>query len=77
MDELDLALIAAFPGPYKSAFGKLRRERTAQENIALKRLAAEGYLERTPQRRGHDLYVMTRKGQDALAAFKPRLDDDQ
>ena len=66
MDETDIALIAAFPGPYKSAFGTLRRERTAQENIALKRLAAEGYLERTPQRRGHDLYVMTRKGLDAL-----------
>jgi len=44
----------------------MRRERTAQENIALKRPAAEGYLERTPQRRGHDLYVMTRKGQDAV-----------
>jgi len=68
MDESDLALIAAFPGPYKSAFGTMRRERTAQENIALKRLVAEGYLERTPQRRGPDLYVMTRKGQDALGA---------
>lgn len=68
MRESDLALIAAFPGPYKSAFGTLRRERTAQENIALMRLAAEGYLERTPQRRGHDLYVITRKGQDTLNA---------
>jgi len=66
MIDSDLALIAAFPGPYKSAFGTMRRERTAQENIALKRPAAEGYLERTPQRRGHDLYVMTRKGQDAV-----------
>lgn len=66
MTESDLALIAAFRGPYKSAFGTMRRERTPQENIALKRLAAEGYLERTPQKHGPDLYLATRKGLDAL-----------
>ncbi|WP_425405867.1 hypothetical protein [Hwanghaeella sp.] len=66
MTDSDLILIAAFPGPYKSAFGTMRREPTPQENIALKRLAAEGYLERTPQRRGPDLYSITRKGLDAL-----------
>ena len=51
MTEDDLALIAVFPAPYKSAFGTMRREPTPQENIAHKRLAAEGYLERAPEPR--------------------------